>query len=727
MLLKRYACVRQQDITDCGAACLGTVARQHGLKIPIIKIREIAGTDQMGTNLVGMIKAAETLGLAAKGLRGERQHLDLPLPMPCIAHVTKDNLQHYVVIHWIKNKRILVADPAEGLVYYTIDEFCAIWSGVLLLMVPTDQFQTGDETQSFLAGFGALLLNHKMLLVQMFFASVIYTLFGISGAFYLKTLVDHLLVKGISKTFHVVSIGFLIVGVFQILLDMFRNHLLVYLCQKIDVSIILNFYKHVLSLPMSFFDTRRVGEILSRLSDASKIRRAISGAVLSLMLDTLMVIFAGIILWIQNKVLFRVTIILIPLYLVVLWIFNKPYNSVQRKSMEQAADLESYFVETLNGIASIKAYSSEERVYHQAEFKFIKLIKTTFREAVLRNVQRGLQSLLAFAGEIIILWVGGLLILKGQMSIGQLLTYNALLVYFFKPVANLASLQPTLQEAYIAAERLGEILTLEKEKEKVHYKQKIISGFRLTGKIQLENVDFHYARHQFVLNDINFTIKPGEKVGLVGESGSGKTTILKLLLGFYPPKNGRILFNGYNSLDLDLTHLRECIGYVPQDIFLFNGTVLENLAFGLEKIRLEDIIALTQKTSAFNFIDNLPQRYNTIIGERGVTLSGGQRQRLAIMRALLKKPDILILDEATSNLDFKTEDAIHYAIDNYCSGITTIVVAHRLSTVMKCDKIIVLAKGKLVEMGTHKELLEKQREYSNLWSNQTFGKVVNYF
>ena len=213
----------------------------------------------------------------------------------------------------------------------------------------------------------------------------------------------------------------------------------------------------------------------------------------------------------------------------------------------------------------------------------------------------------------------------------------------------------------------------------------------------------------------------------MGESGSGKTTILKLLLGFYPPKNGRILFNGYNSLDLDLTHLRECIGYVPQEIFLFNGTVLENLAFGLEKIRLEDIIALTQKTSAFNFIDNLPQRYNTIIGERGVTLSGGQRQRLAIMRALLKKPDILILDEATSNLDFKTEDAIHYAIDNYCSGITTIVVAHRLSTVMKCDKIIVLAKGKLVEMGTHKELLEKQREYSNLWSNQTFGKVVNYF
>lgn len=723
--MKRYVCIRQHDITDCGAACLAAIAKQYGLKIPIAKIRQIAGTDKRGTNALGMIKAAEILGFSAKGVRAEKKHLTKSLPLPCVAHVVKDNLQHYVVIHRIKKDIVTVADPAVGIIKYPMEEFFAIWSGVLLLMVPSEQFDQRDETTGFFTRFLALLMPYKGLLAQIFLASVIYTFFGILGAFYLKTLVDDLLVDNLAKTLHVISIGFMFLTVFRIILDAFRNHLLAYLCQKIDITLMLNYYQHVLSLPMSFFDTRRVGEILSRLSDASKIRSAISSAALSVMLDTLMVISAGVILFLQNRSLFTVTFVFVPLYILVLWAFNKPYSKVQRKSMEQAADLESFLVESLNGVASIKAFSGEKQAHQKTETKFVRLIKTVFQESCLRNLQRSLQNTLSFVGELIILWVGGLLIIKGKMSIGQLLTYNALLAYFFQPVANLAGLQPMLQEAFIAADRLGEILDLDSED--LYSEDNIKLPERFNGRIAFRNIHFCYGRRQSVLKGINLTVEPGEKVGLVGESGSGKTTLVKLLLGYYSPTEGEIALDNYNFNDFNLEDVRSRIGYVPQDIFLFSGTIWENLTFGLDEIKTEEIIQLAQKISAFDFINDLPQRYNTLVGERGMALSGGQRQRIAIMRALLKKPDILILDEATSNLDLITEQAIHFAIDDLCKDITTILVAHRLSTIMRCDKIVVLADGKIAEIGSHQQLLDNENVYYNLWQSQVHGKVVTSF
>jgi ATP-binding cassette subfamily B protein len=278
ILLKKYHCIKQHDITDCGAACIATIARQHGLKIPVTRIREVSGTDKKGTSAYGLVKAAKKLGFSAKGVKGEPEHLTGELPLPCIAHVIKGSLLHYVVIHEITDKQIIVADPGEGIVKYKPEDFYKIWSGVLILMVPGEKFEKGDETTGLFSRFFGLVIPHKRLLVEIFLASVLYTLMGLAGAFYFKYLIDTILVDGLIKTLHIISTGVIILSIFKVLMNAFRRHLLLYLSQKVDISLILTYYQHVLELPMSFFDSRKVGEILSRLSDASKIRAAISGA-----------------------------------------------------------------------------------------------------------------------------------------------------------------------------------------------------------------------------------------------------------------------------------------------------------------------------------------------------------------------------------------------------------------------------------------------------------------
>ena len=717
---KKYYCIKQYDETDCGAACIATISKQYGLDLPITKIRQIAGTDKKGTNALGLIKAAEGLGFNAKGIKADPEDLTAELPLPLIAHIARDNLLHYLVIHEIREDIIIVADPAKGIIKYDPEDFYELWSGVLILMTPGEDFSTGDEKTGLFARFFSLIIPHKRLLIEIFIASILYTIMGILGAFYFKYLIDTVLADGLTQTLHIVSAGVIILTLFRIFMSAFRSHLLLYLSQKIDISLIMNYYKHVIELPMSFFDSRKVGEIISRLRDASKIREAISGATISVMIDTLMIIGGGIVLYVQSSTLFWVASVVIPLYIIVVWSFNKPFRRIHRKEMEQSADMQAYLVESLSGAATIKAFNGEREAKQETETRFIKFIKSIFKATWMRNVQGSSQRVLTAVSEFVILWVGGLHVINGNISIGQLITFNALLAYYYEPIQDLIQLQPKLQEAYVASDRLGEILDLEAEKEK---EQSKIKCEHLKGKIDIKNLDFRYGTRKKVLKDINLSISPGEKVALVGESGSGKTTLAKLLLKYYLPEEGKILYDDYNIEDISLEHLRGRIGYVPQDIFLFSGTVKENIAFGQQNISMEKIIQASRKAKAHQFINELPLRYDTVVGERGSNLSGGQRQRLAIARAILKEPDILILDEATSNLDTATEKAIHHTIAKVSQGITTIIIAHRLSTIKECDQIVVLEEGEIIEQGTHQQLLKKQGEYYKLWEGQTLEEI----
>ncbi|WP_124098836.1 peptidase domain-containing ABC transporter [Ruminococcus sp. Marseille-P6503] len=718
----KYYCVKQHDITDCGAACLATISKQYGLNLSISKIREVAGTDKQGTNAYGMIKAAEQLGFSAKGVKGDKEAFFTEFPLPAIAHVVVDgSLLHYVVIHKITKKQIIIADPGKGIVKYTPEEFFKIWTGVLILLVPTSKFQKGNENKGVLSRFFSLMFPQKRLLLNIFLSSLIITVFGILASFYFRFIMDDIVPNSLRKTLITLSIGVIVLYIFKAILEAFRNHLMLYLSQKLDIPLILGYYQHVLGLPMNFFGTRKVGEIVSRFMDASKIRDAISSATLSIMIDTLMAVVGGIVLFTQNHLLFGIAVIVIILYGVIVFAFNKPVKKINEKQMEDNSQVTSYLVETLNGIETVKAFHAEDKAQAKTDRLFVKLLKSVFKGGMITNAQQTLTGAVSAIGGTVILWAGVVSVLNGNMTLGSLLTFNALLAYFLDPVKNLINLQPTMQTAIVAAERLSEILDLELEKTADESRK--LSPQSLNYPIKIENLDFRYGTRKLVLENINMSIGAGEKIALVGESGSGKTTLSKLLMNFYPWEKGEIFIGDYNLKDINLESLRNRIAYISQDIFLFSGTIRENLELGNEDATLEDIIEACKLSKADEFINKLPLRYETMLEENGANLSGGQKQRLAIARALLKKPDILIMDEATSNLDSITEKAIEKTINNLSKNITTIIIAHRLSTIMRCDKIFVMEQGKFIEQGTHQELIEKKGRYYSLWKDQLPDKT----
>lgn len=650
----RYYCIKQHDITDCGAACLATICKQNGYNIGISKIREIAGTDKQGTNVYGVIKAAEALGFSAKGVKGDKNAFFSEFPLPCIAHVIVDgNMLHYVVIHKITEKQIVMADPGVGIVKLKPEEFFGEiyedgkspkyqWSGVLILLMKSNDFQKEEESKGLFQRFIHLLLPQKKLIIHIFIASLIYTILGILAAFYFKVLVDDILPNYLIKTLATLSIGIIVLNVFKILLNAFRTHLLLYLSQKLDIALLLGYYRHVLELPMNFFGTRKVGEIVSRFNDASKVRDAISGATLTIMIDTLMALAGAIILYMQNAQMFGIAIIMVILYLIIVVTFNKWYQRLNRKQMEDNAQLTSYLVESLNGIQTVKAYNAERKANRETEIKFVKLLKSIFDLSWVSNLQSSLKIFVELVGGVVILWVGSVCVIKGQITIGQLITFNSLLVYFLDPVKNLINLQPQMQTAVVAADRLGEILDLEAEKGENERKK--LCPDSLSGDIVFKDISFRYGTRQLVLEDINLTIKKGQKVAFVGESGSGKTTLSKLLLHLYKAESGNILINDNNIEDIQIEKLREKIAYISQETFLFSGSILDNLSLGLDYATMDDVIEATKSAQAHDFINELPLRYETRLEENGANLSGGQRQRLSIARAMLKKPDILIMD-----------------------------------------------------------------------------------
>lgn len=714
---KKFVCIKQHDEKDCGAACLATVAKSYGLGMYVSRIRELAGTDLQGTNVYGLIKAAEEIGFSAKGVKGDRKAFLSEYPLPAIAHVVADGvLLHYVVVHAVSEKEVTVADPAKGIVHYNLEEFLEIWTGVLILLSPTTYFEKGDKTKSLFKRFFGLLLPQKKLVVHIFWASVLYTIMGILGAFYFKFLMDEIVPYGLVNTLHVVSAAVIGLGLFKILLNLFRSFLLAHLSVRIDIPLILGYYNHVLRLPMDFFGTRKTGEVLSRFGDAGNIREAISGVTLTVMIDTIMAIVGGCLLYLSNSTLFAVSLMMVIFYGLTVAGFNKPYRELNQNVMEDGAQLNSYLYESVTGIDTLKAFRAEKEASEKTEKLYVKQIRESLKLMRLNFSRSAITGTIATVGGSLILWIGAYMVIKGEMTFGQLLVYNSLQAYFVEPVSNLINLQPTLQTAIVAADRLGEILDLEVEQ--LESESKKMKPETLKGEIKIENLEFRYGTRALTLKGLEMTINRGERVAFVGESGCGKTTLAKLILNYYTAEKGEIYISENNIKDIQINVLREKVAYVHQETFLFSGSIFDNLTLGSTNLTMDDVVNACKLSKAHEFISDLPLRYETRLEENGHNLSGGQRQRLAIARALLKKPDILILDEATSNLDTVTERALQSTIDTIGRDMTVILIAHRLSTIKSCDRIFIFEKGCIVDTGSHEELIGKKGLYFEMWGGQ---------
>ena len=727
--MSKFKCVKQHDITDCGAACIATVCLQYKKEMTITKLRDMSGTDIKGATALGIVETLNKLGFDAKVGRVTNDIFDTKFTLPCIARViTKEGLTHFIVIHKIYKNSLLVADPAVGLHKIKKEAFFNDFDGYIILCAPTNEFIADKiKTKGVFGRFIKLLFAQKKLFVLAIIGSIILTVLGIASSFFSKILMDEILPYNLKNQLLIFCIGFGIIGIFNILLSAARQHLLLHLSIKIDLPLMLGYFNHIFALPMYFFGTRRTGDILTRFSDAGTIKNIFSSIILSLIIDILLTIVSGIILFFMNKILFVIIAIITLINAILVYAFKKPYKTLNTENMEKQAALNSQIIDSLKGIETVKSFGVEDETMDKLESRYISAIRTGYKTSVLGNVQGTLSGFFGNIGNIVLMGIATLLVMNGEITLGSMMAFMSLSSYFMDPIGRLVGLQMQIQEANIAMKRMSELYEIEEEQAD---NENLLGDFDLNGDIEIENVTFRYGSRQPVLKNVSLTVKQGEKVAIVGESGGGKTTLAKLILGLWTPEEGNIRINGFNIEEVNKKLLRRDIAYVPQNVELFSGTIEENIKLGKRDATYEEIKTACKKAGCADFIEKLPAKYSTYLEEAGANLSGGERQRLALARALIKKPKILILDEATSNLDFISEAQIYETLNNL--DCTTIIVAHRLSTIRKSDKIYVVDKNEIAEAGTFNELINKDGIFHKIWNsqigedtgiNRTVGKV----
>lgn len=711
--------VKQHDITDCGAACLASVASHYKLEMSVARIRQIAGTDTKGTNVLGMIKAAEQLRFSAKGVRGNQDSLG-KIPMPTIAHVVvernKVQLHHYVVLYKYNEKQLTYMDPADGEMHtMSIEEFMKLWTGVLVLLMPNDDFVAKNEKVSNFKRFVFLLAPHKGVLVQSLIGAILYTLLGLSTSIYIQKITDNVLTTGNTNLLNLLSVSMLIMVVFQILLGIYQTLFMLKTGQKIDTRLILGYYKHLLKLPQRFFDTMRVGEIISRINDAVKIRAFINDVSISLTVNVFVVLFSFALMFIYSWKLASIMLIVVPLYSVVYFVTNKLNKKQERKLMEHSAELESQLVESLNSVRTIKQFGIEEFSNMKTEVRFIGLLKIVFKSGENSMFSTYSSEVISRVFTIILLWSGSYFVIDNEITPGELLSFYAIIGYFMGPISGLIGANKSIQNALIAADRLFEIMDLEREAtdSKVELKREDI------GDIKFENIKFAYGTRKEVFQNFSFTIPKGKLTAVIGESGSGKTTLASLLQKLYTLNAGKITVNDLDVNNFSCDSLRSMVSIVPQQLSLFSGNIIDNIAIGDLQPDMERIVSIVQQLGLMSFVEKLPNGFTTQIGENGTSLSGGEKQRLAIARAMYKNPEIFIFDEATSSLDSDSEQYVKSVIQTLKNqGKTILLIAHRLSTVIDADKIAILENGILIEEGTHVSLFKEGTRYYTMWQKQ---------
>ena len=708
--------VPQIDARDCGVAALASIAKFYGSDYSLAHLRELAKTNKEGTTALGIVKAAQEIGFETRAIQADMSLFDMnDVPYPFIVHVNKEGkLQHYYVVYQTKKDHLIIGDPdpTVKVTKMSKERFSSEWTGVAIFLAPEPSYKPHKDKKNGLMSFLPLIFRQRALIFYIVLASLLVTLINIGGSYYLQGILDEYIPNQMKSTLGIISIGLIITYILQQMMSFSRDYLLTVLSQRLSIDVILSYIRHIFELPMSFFATRRTGEVISRFTDANSIIDALASTILSLFLDVSILTIVGSVLLVQNTNLFLLSLISVPIYIIIIFAFMKPFEKMNNDVMQSNSMVSSAIIEDINGIETIKSLTSEESRYQKIDSEFVDYLDKSFKLSKYSILQTTLKQGAQLILNIVILWFGAQLVMNGHISVGQLITFNTLLSYFTNPLENIINLQTKLQSAKVANNRLNEVYLVESE---FSNSQTLTDSQFLTGDIRFEDLSYKYGFGRDTLSDINLTIKQGDKVSLVGISGSGKTTLAKMIVNFFEPYKGRITINNNDLKLIDKKTLRQHINYLPQQAYIFSGSILENLTLGANQlISQKDIIRACEIAEIRQDIEQMPMGYQTELSD-GAGLSGGQKQRIALARALLTKAPVLILDEATSGLDVLTEKKV---IDNLMAMAdkTIIFVAHRLSISERTNQVIVLDQGKVIETGSHHELMTKQGFYHHLFS-----------
>lgn len=701
------------DRVDTGLHCLLLMASLHGVSADEAQIRHRHGAETFDSQT--LLLAAKNLGLSAKLIRQPLERLALA-PLPAVAR--SQGGQFFIVAKLDKtdplHPRVLVQRPNRPPEVLTHAEFVAIWSGEFIFFTSKASF-VGELAKFDFTWFVPAVVKYRRLLGEVLLISLVLQLIGLATPLFFQVVMDKVLVNHAMKTLNVVAVGLVCATLFEALLTGIRTYVFAHTSSKIDVELGARLFRHLLSLPISYFQARRVGDSVARIRELESIRSFLTGNAITLVLDLVFsLIFLAVMLW-YSVWLTLIVVASIPLYVGLSMVFTPILRARLNDKFNRGAENQSFLVETISGIDTVKAMAVEPRWQQKWEQQLASYVSAGVSTNNIALVASGGVTLVSKLVTAAIMWLGASLVIDGQLTVGQLIAFNMLSGQVASPILRLAQLWNDFQQVGISMSRLGDILN--SRTEVLGQKNRIPA---ITGAIELDQVSFRYRPDApDVLRAVHLKIQPGEVIGIVGRSGSGKSTLTKLVQRLYIPDRGRVLVDGQDIAIIDTTSLRQQIGVVLQENTLFSRSVRDNIALSNPALPIEAIIEAAKLAGAHEFICELPEGYDTLVGEHGAGLSGGQRQRIAIARALITNPRILIFDEATSALDYESEKIIQDNMRRICAGRTVLIIAHRLSAVRDASRIIVMERGQIAEIGSHAQLLQNPGGiYSHLYHLQ---------
>ncbi len=703
---------------DSGLLCLLILARFYDLPADASQLRHQFSQSGQALSDTDLLRAAKHLGLKAGQLTTTWSRL-AGLPLPVLAKRTDGK---YIVLAKVEAEKALIQDPIEARpLILSREQFEAAWSGQILLFTKRAHLRPEDVTFD-LTWFIPAVVKYRRFFGEVLVASFFLQVFGLLTPLFTQVVIDKVLVHKGFTTLHVLAVGMIALALFEAVLGGLRTYLLSHTTNRIDVGLGAQLFRHILALPLAYFEARRVGDTVARVRELEQIRQFITSHSVTVVLDLLFTAVFLAVMWFYSPMLTWVVMASLPLYVLLSVAITPVIRARLHEKFNRGAENQSFLVEAISGIQTVKALAVEPPLLRKWEEQLAGYVRASFRATSLMTVAGQTAACIQKVTVVAVLWVGAYRVIEGDLSIGQLIAFNMLSAQVTGPLLRIVNLWQEFQQVGVSVQRLGDVLNTQPEPS---YNPGRTTLPQVKGVVTFEEVTFRYRPDaQEVLRKVSFTVPAGQIIGIVGRSGSGKSTIAKLLQRLYVPERGRVLIDGVDLAQVDPAWLRRQVGVVLQENFLFNRSVRDNIALTDPGLAMEPVMQAAKLAGAHEFILELPQGYDTVVGEQGCSLSGGQRQRIAIARALVANPRLLIFDEATSALDYESEALIQQNMTHICKGRTVFIIAHRLSTVRGAHRVYVVEKGEIAEEGLHDELVQRNGLYARLYRHQAGAMPV---